>query len=269
MKPAAFDYERPATLTEALTFLGESGGEAKILAGGQSLGPMLNLRLARPGRLVDITRIPELGEVSDAGDALVFGACVTHAAIEDGRVPDASGGMMPAVAGGIAYRAVRNRGTLGGSLAHADPAADWITALAALGAETELAGPAGRRRISLSRFMDSAFETVLGADEILVSVRVPKVSPEARWGWYKVCRKTGEFAEAMSAVVVDPARGVARAVIGATDGRPLVIADAADLISVPESLDAVIADAGLAADAYGAQVHRVALWRAIAQVRQS
>ena len=137
-----------------------------------------------------------------------------------------------------------------------------------IGAEAQVTGPAGSRRISLEGFMESAFETVLGADEILVSVRVPKFSPAARWGWYKVCRKTGEFAEAMSAVVVDPACGVARAVIGATDGRPLVIADAADLISVPESLDAVIAGAGLAADAYGAQIHRVALWRAIAQVRQ-
>ena len=266
MKPAAFDYERPATLAEARALLGESDIEAKILAGGQSLGPMLNLRLARPGRLVDITRIPELGEVSDAGDALVFGACVTHAAIEDGRVPDATGGMMPAVAGGIAYRAVRNRGTLGGSLAHADPAADWSTALAAAGAEVQVTGPAGGRRIPLDEFMDSAFETGLGAGEILVSVRVPKFSPEARWGFYKVCRKTGEYADAMSAVVVDPARGVARAVIGATDGRPLVIAEAAALIAAPETLDAAIA--GLAADAYGAQLHRVALWRAIAQVRQ-
>ncbi len=268
MKPAAFDYERPATIAEAVTMLGEAGGSAKILAGGQSLGPMLNMRLARPDRLVDVTRIANLHEVSDEGDVVVYGACVTHAAIEDGRVPDATGGMMSAVAAGIAYRAVRNRGTIGGSLAHADPAADWITVLTVVGAELTVAGLDGSRRVSLDEFMESAFETVLSIDEILISVRVPKFSPQARWGFYKVCRKTGEFAEAMSAVVVDPARGVARAVIGATDTRPVVIADATQLISAPETMDAIISENGLAVDGYGARVHRVALWRAIEQLRQ-
>ena len=138
MKPFAFDYEKPATIAAALALLGEAGDDAKVLAGGQSLGPMMNMRLARPRQLVDITGIPELRQVTDDGDAVVFGACVTHATIEDGRIPDPTGGMMPNVAAGIAYRAVRNRGTIGGSLVHADPAADWITTLAAIGADDAL-----------------------------------------------------------------------------------------------------------------------------------
>ena len=266
MKPFAFDYEKPATIAEALALLGEAGDDAKVLAGGQSLGPMLNMRLVRPRRLIDITGIPDLHQITDDGDAIVFGACVTHAAIEDGRIPDPTGGMMPNVAAGIAYRAVRNRGTIGGSLVHADPAADWITTLAAIGAEVTVTGIDGQRRIAVDKLMVSTFETSLVAGELLVSIRVPKLSSDAKWGFYKFCRKTGEFAEAMSAVIVDPARGDVRVVIGATDTRPVVIADAATLISKPESIAIVIEENGLAKDAYEAQVRRVSLWRAIEQV---
>jgi carbon-monoxide dehydrogenase medium subunit len=266
MKPFAFDYEKPATIAEALALLGEAGDDAKVLAGGQSLGPMLNMRLVRPRRLIDITGIPDLHQITDDGDAIVFGACVTHAAIEDGRIPDPTGGMMPNVAAGIAYRAVRNRGTIGGSLVHADPAADWITTLAAIGAEVTVTGIYGQRRIAVDKLMVSTFETSLIAGELLVSIRVPKLSSDAKWGFYKFCRKTGEFAEAMSAVIVDPSRGQTRVVIGATDTRPVVIADAATLISKPESIAIVIEENGLANDAYEAQVRRVSLWRAIEQV---
>src|SRR5262245_63464540 len=130
MKPVAFDYERPASIPEALQVLA-GHAEAKLLAGGQTLGPMLNLRLAQPALLVDITRIPELAAVAEDAEAVTIGATVTHAAIEDGRVPDPTGGFLARVARGIAYRAVRTRGTIGGSLAHADPAADWLSCLAA------------------------------------------------------------------------------------------------------------------------------------------
>ncbi|MGE4562383.1 MAG: FAD binding domain-containing protein [Rhodospirillales bacterium] len=266
MKPFAFDYEKPATIAAALALLGEAGDDAKVLAGGQSLGPMMNMRLARPRQLVDITGIPELRQVTDDGDAVVFGACVTHATIEDGRIPDPTGGMMPDVAGGIAYRAVRNRGTIGGSLVHADPAADWITTLAAIGAEVTVTGNGGQRQIAVDKLMMSTFETSLAAGELLVSIRVPKFSSDARWGYYKFCRKTGEFAEAMSAIIVDPARGKTRVAIGAIDTRPVVIADAATLVSNPESITTVIEENGLANDPYDAQVRRVSLWRAIEQV---
>ena len=125
MKPVAFDYARPARIDEAVALLA-ANPDAKILAGGQTLGPMLNLRLAQPALLVDITRIAELAAVHEDADAITIGATVTHAAIEDGRVPIRRGGFLSRVARGIAYRAVRSRGTIGGSLAHADPAADWL-----------------------------------------------------------------------------------------------------------------------------------------------
>ena len=128
MKPAPFAYDRPRDLSSALAMLAGGDAGAKIMAGGQSLGPMLNLRLASPERIVDITAIEELKQADIGGDELVLGACVTHADIEDDRVADVTGGAMRAVAANIAYRAVRNRGTIGGSLSHADPSADWLSA---------------------------------------------------------------------------------------------------------------------------------------------
>ncbi len=267
MKPARFDYERPASLDDAVALLGTGERVAKCLAGGQSLGPMLNLRLVQPDLLVDITRVPELTRVEENGDWLLLGACTTHAAIEDGRVPDVTGGVLPAVAAGIAYRAVRNRGTIGGSLAHADPAADWLTCLAALGAEAVIYGNAGQRRVRVADFMTGVFETVLAPGEVLEAVRVPRLGPRARWGYYKVNRKTGEFAHAIGAVLHDPERGVCRAVVGATDSRPIVLDDAGPLL---EKFDRVtvldrLRERGLGADPYNLQIHAVALERAMGQ----
>ena len=226
MKPVAFDYERPATLADAAKLLGQQAGFVKVLAGGQSLGPMLNLRLAQPDLLVDITSIPELTKVTDGRDDLEIGACVTHADIEDGRVPDHCNGLLRHVAGRIAYRAVRNRGTIGGSLAHADPAADWVSALALVDAKAVLSSG---RTVAVAGMMVSSFTTVLQPDELIRSIRVPKLSPGARWGFYKFSQKAGEFAHAIGGVLHDPARGVFRAVIGAIETAPIVVPDAASL----------------------------------------
>lgn len=226
MKPAPFRIERPRTIAEAVSLLAASGDGAKAMAGGQSLGPMLNLRLAAPGLVVDLSGIAELRTASEAEGHVAYGALITHADVEDGRVPDVGAHILRRVAGGIAYRAVRNRGTMGGSLAHADPAADWVNTLSALGAEVEIAGPAGRRRLALEDFITGALATALGSDEILVAIRVPKVPATARFGYVKHCRKVGEFAHAIGAVLVDPAAGTARAVMGAIDAPPLVFADA-------------------------------------------
>src|SRR4051812_21371598 len=148
MKPAPFDYEAPRDVAGALRLLREGGANAKIIAGGQSLGPMLNMRLAQPSLLIDVRRIPELGTTSEVNGSLVFGSCITHAAIEDGKVPDATQGLMRDVAAHIAYRAVRNRGTIGGSVCHADSAADWVNTLTLLGAAAVIEGPDGRREVS-------------------------------------------------------------------------------------------------------------------------
>src|SRR4051794_19603938 len=228
MKPVRFDYERPSDVPGALALLREDAA-VKVLAGGQSLGPMLNLRLVRPVLLVDVTRIAALKRVEDDRDEWVVGACVPPADVEDGRVPDVPRGALPAVARGIAYRAVRNRGTIGGSLVHADPAADWISALAAIGAEALIAQPAGKRTVPVGELMLGVFEAALEASELLEAIRIPRLSASARWGYHKISRKTGEFAHAIGAVLDDPDRGVCRAVIGAIDTLPIVLADARPL----------------------------------------
>lgn len=231
MKPVNFNYHRPSTIAEAVNALAESQGGAKIVAGGQSLGPMLNLRLAQPDLLVDITAIPELTQISEDASAITYGACISHAAFEDGRVPDAANGFLQRVASGIAYRAVRNRGTMGGSLVHADPAADWMTTLTALGAELIVATSNGDRRVALAEFMTTPFGVALDDAEFLVGIRIPKFSANARFGYFKFCRKRGEFAEAMAAIVIDSDRNVLRGVIGATDSRPIVLDNISDMLS--------------------------------------
>src|SRR5262245_31940369 len=175
MKPVAFDYARPSGIDEAVALLA-ANPDAKMLAGGQTLGPMLNLRLAQPALLIDITRIPEMATAREEPDAIVLGATITHAAIEDGRVPDPTGGFLARVAAGIAYRAVRSRGTIGGSLAHADPAADWLACLTALGAKLEVTGPAGAHRRNLPGFVRGAMESDLAPGEIIAAICIPKCS---------------------------------------------------------------------------------------------
>src|SRR5262245_57292994 len=159
MKPAAFDYVRPSTVAEALAVLA-TRPDARVLAGGQTLGPVLTLRLAQPAGLGGITRLPEVAQVEEDASSVTIGATVTHAAIEDGRVPDPSGGFLARVARGIAYRAVRTCGTIGGSLAHADPSGDWLACLTALGAEAVIANGT-TFRVPLSSFMRRAMETQL------------------------------------------------------------------------------------------------------------
>ena len=269
MKPVAFDYARPRTVDDAIALL-SSNTEAKILAGGQTLGPMLNLRLAQPALLVDITRIEELARVENSADAVTLGATVTHAAIEDGRIPaDPAHGFLARVAKGIAYRAVRTRGTVGGSLAHADPAADWLSCFTALEAELDIAGPRGRRRAPLTAFMRGALDTDLAGDELVAGVRIPKLSGRARCGYDKICRKTGEFAEAIGVAVHDPDHDVLRLVAGSTHGKPIVIngkdvglRDLEPSALKTSGVAGVLREAGLD-DAYELRIHLAALRRAM------
>ena len=277
MKPSRFDYERPADLAGVIALTRREDIAVKILAGGQSLGPMLNLRLVQPDVLVDITGIPELKRVEENADAIIVGACVTHADIEDGRVPDVTGGALTDVARGIAYRAVRNRGTLGGSLSHADPSADWVASLAAIGATVLIRGPAGSRSLAIEDFVTGVFEVALDPGELLEAVRIPRLSRSARWGYYKICRKTGELAQAIGAVLHDPERSVFRAVIGATESTPIVFSDVTSLFGgtlragLPAAFDAgaaarVLSAAGMT-DPYDNRIHVVALKRAIDRAR--
>ena len=223
MKPVAFDLIRCTDAAAAAKALAAGDGATKAMGGGQSLGPMLNLRLARPEALVDVTALPGLDGFRETATHVEIGAAVTHARIEDGECPEPIAGMLARVAGGIAYRAVRNRGTIGGSLCHADPAADWVTAMTALGASVVATGADGvRREIPITAFMLGAYRTALGPGEIATLIRIPRYSPEARWGYHKICRKVGEFADAIGAFVADPVSRTCRAVFGSTGGAPLL-----------------------------------------------
>ena len=275
MKAAPFAYERPSSLDATIALLAETNGAAKIMAGGQSLGPMLNLRLVQPDLIIDITGLSELKQAGRDGDELVIGACVTHGDIEDGRIPDVTEKAMQQVASGIAYRAVRNRGTIGGSLSHADPAADWVSALPALGAKVRLRSSAGHRDVAVEDFMTGALESALQMNELVEAVRVPMMRPSARWGYVKACRKPGEFAHAIAAVLIDPETATGRVVIGAIEAPPIVLRDASSLFGgtitgnfkqefVPSAADALLIEAGVA-DATDRHIHVAILRRAIDQ----
>jgi len=275
MKAPAVDYVRPSSLTEALELLAKAGAEGRVIAGGQSLVALMNLRVASPGLLIDIARLPELLRVADHADAVTLGACVTHAAIEDDRVPDPSRGLMPRAAATLSYRAIRTRGTIGGSLALSDPAAEWPAVLAALDAEVTLCNPTGQRSLKCAEFTTGIFETALAADEIIESIRIPKLSADARWGYLKLCRKSGEFANALAVVVADPERGYCRVVSGAANGAPLVFGDASRFVAEghrdPDALrSAVAADLDRATDRHFDEfqhnLHTIAAMRAAQQV---
>ena len=272
MKAARFDYHRARDVPDAVAALSR-GEDAKALAGGCSLVPMLNLRLARPASLVDVRAIEEMRQLTKTQDGLLIGACWTHADIEDGVVPDIAAGLMRHVAGGIAFRAIRNRGTLGGSLSHADPAADWISTMLALDARLVIRGAGGERQQTVDGFMTAAYATDLAEDEIVVAVHVPAFGSDTRWGYHKVCRKTGEFAKAMGVAIADPGRGYARVVCGAVEATPFVLPETTAALrdKGPEEarvratgeIDAMLARHGAAFR----QLHRVAVDRALAELQ--
>lgn len=265
MKAATFKYCRAETTSQAVALIAASHGLAKACGGSQSLGPMLNLRLVQIDQMVDIRYVEAMQTFSMRGDVLRIGAGVTHARIEDGELPDVTNGLLPKVAADIAHRAVRNRGTLGGSLAHADPAADWVSTMSLLDAGIVIAGSDGERTMRATEFLQGAFTTALAFDEIIVAVEVPVFSSAARWAYCKTCRKPGEFAEAIGAVYIDPTRSIARAVVGALGRMPLVVqghAELARLVTRPDAMQALLDNAGLE-DAYERQVHAVMLRRAL------
>ncbi len=277
MKAPAFDFTQAQSVPDAVALLADTARFTKPLAGGQSLGPMLNLRVAFPEHLIGVRQIEALRHafIDPANGELVLGAAVRHAQIEDGLIPDVTRGLLAHVAANIAYRAVRNRGTVGGSLAHADPAADWVNTMPLLGARIVVAGPDGEREIDARTFMTGPFTTALDEPELLVAVRVPALSDAARWAYVKFCRKPGEFAEAVGGVLIDRPRAVGRLLIGATDGAPVVLEAPTELLAASSTdsqvaehwtddrLRAAINAAGIGHDPYVAQLHLTMARRAI------
>ena len=223
MKPAPFSYYRATSVEEAITALSDADGMAAVLAGGQSLVPMLNLRLSPVDHLIDLRPITALSRQEETPEAICYGALTTHAAFEDGAVPDGTNGLMRYYASHIAYRAVRNRGTLGGALALADPAADWLTTAVALDASVTLTGPDGQRYLAITEFVVGPYYTQIAEHEIIDSVVVPRRSATERWGYYKVAPKVGEYAKSLAVALVDSEKASARLVIGAWSDVPLAL----------------------------------------------
>ncbi len=267
MKPAPFAYHIASTADAAAAALARAEGRAKPMAGGQSLGPMLNLRLARPELLVDLSNTPDLQGAQVEDDAIVYGACVTHAQIEDCVVPDPTPGWLSAAARHIAYRAVRNRGTIGGSLAHADPAADWVNIMMALGSSVLVAGPGGARAIAASQFMTGSYTTALAPDEIIAGLRILRRTPDARWGYWKFCRKAGDFAQASASVLVDAQRGDICILIGAIETTPAFLSDPEEILAGRRSIRDAVAQALPGRGDEGLGLHVAAVTRALAIAR--
>lgn len=199
MIPAPFDYARPGTLDEALGLLAKYGDDAKILAGGHSLLPAMKLRLAQPKILIDIGRLADLRYIRKEGEQIVIGALTTHYDIESSAHLKSDCPLMPEVAACIGDVQVRNRGTIGGSLVHADPASDWPAAILALDATLEVAGPKGRRTVKAQDFFVDIMQTAVGPGEILSAIRVPQTARTV--AYEKFAQKASGFAICGVAVV--------------------------------------------------------------------
>ena len=193
MIPAAFEYRRASSMDEALKLLSESGEDAKLLAGGHSLLPLMKLRLAAPSVLVDIGRLRDLSYIRDDGDRIAVGALTRHRDIEIDGTLKAHAPLLAHVAGQVGDPQVRHRGTIGGSIAHGDPASDLPAACLALGASFKAAGPSGERSIDASDFFQGFLETALAPDEILTEISVPKATG-AGWSFQKFNRRAQDWA---------------------------------------------------------------------------
>lgn len=219
MIPAAFDYKRAGSSEEAVALIVEHGDEAKFLAGGHSLIPMMKLRLAVPSVLVDITGVEDLSYIDDRGDHIAMGALTKHRSLETSDLLIAECPLLAHVASKVGDPQVRHRGTLGGSLAHSDPASDLPAAVLALGGSLVAEGPNGQREIGVADFFTGYFESALSDDEMLTEVRVPK-APGASWSYQKFNRRAQDWAiVGVAAVEVEGAAQIALVNMGSTPLR--------------------------------------------------
>jgi carbon-monoxide dehydrogenase medium subunit len=217
MYPAQFDYHTPGTVREALDLLGRYKDDAKLLAGGHSLLPTMKLRLAQPKHLVDIRKVPGLSGIKEDGGMLAIGALTTHYAVESSSLVKSKCPVLAATAAMIGDPMVRNMGTIGGSLAHADPAADYPATIIACGAEMVAEGPKGKRTIKADDFFKGLLTTALGPDEILTEVRVPVCGPKVGCAYLKFPHPASRFAVVgVAAVLTIDGGKVTKAGVGIT-----------------------------------------------------
>jgi aerobic carbon-monoxide dehydrogenase medium subunit len=202
MKPAKFDYHAPATIDEAVALLARYGGDAKVLAGGQSLMPMLNFRLARPAALVDVNRIAALAYIREDNGTVAFGAMTRQRTIEFSPVVAAKLPLLREATRWVGHLPIRSRGTIGGSIAHADPSAEYPAVLTALDGAVIVQGPRGRRTVPAGELFETYLTTTLAADELVVEVRLPAMPAGAGHAFEEFARRHGDFAIAGIAAMV-------------------------------------------------------------------
>jgi len=249
MKPAAFDYVAAETLDEAVSALARARGDGKILAGGQSLVPMLNFRLVRPSILIDINRIRDLGYVDATGDVVRIGALTRHHALETSPLIKAHLPIMTVAMQHVAHLAVRNRGTIGGSLSHADPAAELPMMAVLLDAKIKIRSLHGRRVAEARCFFTGSLTTDLKDDEIVTDVEFPRLLPNTGWAFEEVARRAGDFALAAVGVTMSVRNGTAdRVRIGMTGvGETPLRASEAEGLLAGKAVDAQALEAATSA----------------------
>ena len=251
MIPAAFEYEVAESAEHAIELLGKRE-DAKLLAGGHSLLPAMKLRLARPGTLVDVGRLADLSYVREDGDRIAIGALTRHKDVAGARNSSRStAGSSSYTAGQVGDPQVRHRGTIGGSLAHGDPASDLPTVVLALDGELVARGSGGERTIAAREFFTGVFQTALAPDEMLVEVRVPKLGPSTGWSYTKMSRRAQDWATVAVAAVVERSNGsIGKASIGLTNmgATPLRATAAEEAIASGASIDEAAAQASEGAE---------------------
>lgn len=218
MKPAVFDYEAPTTVDEVVALLGRHGGDARLLAGGQTLVPMMNFRLATPAIIVDLNRVPELAYIKDDKDVVRIGAMTRQRAVEFSPIVARDVPVLQAAIRMVGHLPTRSRGTIGGSIANADAAAEIPMVLQALGGEVSVRGPGGERRIAAADLIEDAMITSLAEDEVLTEVRFPKMAKGARFAVEEFSRRHGDFAIAAVTVILEIDSGVCTSARIATAG---------------------------------------------------
>ena len=225
MIPAAFDYMRASSTEEAVSLLGQHGADAKLLAGGHSLLPLMKLRLATPAVLIDIGRLRDLSYVRDAGDHVAIGALTRHRDVETSDLLREQVPILAHTAGRVGDPQVRHRGTIGGSLSHGDPASDLPAVVLALGGTLVAQGPSGTREIAATDFFTGFLETTLAEDEVLTEIRVPKLAG-AGWSYQKMQRRAQDWAIVGVAAVRNGTTGVALVNMGSTPLRATAVEQA-------------------------------------------
>ena len=250
MKPAPVDYEAPTALAQAVALLADPDRDAVVLAGGQSLMPMLNLRLARPGLLVDLRRIEGLDGIEAQGDRIVIGAMATKRAVERSRLVRDRQPLLHAATVLVGHPQIRNRGTVGGSMAHADPAAEYPAVAVACDAEMRVVGPDGERTIAAADYFLGYLTTAMEPGELLASVHIPVIPDGTGWSFLELSRRHGDFAMVGTAVTVGLEAGRcrrARIVLFAVGPSPLRAFDAEGLVDGEEPGEALFDRAASAA----------------------